>query len=140
MWESLVSSLLTRYFGKYLRGLESENLRVSLTSGEVTLENVALKTSALDDLLLPITIKSGSVGRLNVTVPWRSLRTEPVVIRLERIFVVVAPTPRSSHDPEAYALKTLNTKRYRLQIAEMMADSSEAENGAGGGAGGGTFL
>jgi vacuolar protein sorting-associated protein 13A/C len=55
----VVSSLLAKYLGDYVEGLQSENLRISLLSGQVSLRNLQLKTKILDDLNLPVTVKSG---------------------------------------------------------------------------------
>jgi hypothetical protein len=59
MLESLVSSLLTKYLGDYIEGLDSDNLNIGVTSGNVVLTNLRLKKSALESLELPIIIKEG---------------------------------------------------------------------------------
>ena len=43
MLESVVASLLGKYLGKYVEGLQTENLQLSLGSGSVVLENLALR-------------------------------------------------------------------------------------------------
>ncbi len=62
--EGVVSALLTKYLGDYVEGLAAENLSLGIFSGEVTLENLALKRSALAGLNLPITVKEGVLGAL----------------------------------------------------------------------------
>lgn len=71
MLESIASSLLTKYLGDYVegnslqtfiwhnKGLDSKNLQVSVSSGNVQLKSLNLKKSALKDLELPIVIKEG---------------------------------------------------------------------------------
>ena len=58
--EQVVSSLLVKYLGDYVEGLQSENLRISLIGGKVSLRNLQLKTRILDELNLPVTVKSGA--------------------------------------------------------------------------------
>lgn len=58
--ESLAVSILSKYLGTYVKGLLRENLNLSLSSGDVTLENLELRREALDDLELPITVRGGS--------------------------------------------------------------------------------
>lgn len=65
--ESVVSALLSKYLGDYVDGLSTDNLSLGIFSGEVVLENLALKRSALAGLNLPITVKAGYLG------PWRIL-------------------------------------------------------------------
>ena len=59
MLEGLAATLLSRYLGKYLDGLQRENLNVSLGAGDLVLENLQLKKEALDDLELPIQVCGG---------------------------------------------------------------------------------
>ena len=40
MFEDLVSSLLSKYLGEFVKGLERENLKISLFSGKVHLNNL----------------------------------------------------------------------------------------------------
>lgn len=60
--------LLHRYLGKYVYGLDAESLRISVWRGDVELSNLRLKPEALDELNLPITVKSGLLGRLTLKV------------------------------------------------------------------------
>jgi hypothetical protein len=57
MLESIVATILSKYVGDYVLGLE--NLKVSLLSGNAVFENLELKKEALDGLDLPITVKGG---------------------------------------------------------------------------------
>jgi hypothetical protein len=44
--------------------VDANDLSISVTQGEIKLNNVEVKSSAFDDLELPITIKSGTVGQI----------------------------------------------------------------------------
>lgn len=61
-----MSGLLQRYLGKYVYGLDAESLRISVWRGDVELRNLRLKPEALEELNLPITVKSGLLGRLTL--------------------------------------------------------------------------
>lgn len=56
---SLAARILSRYLGDYVEGLDSKNLEISLLSGSVELKNLKLKTSSLEKLDLPVTVKEG---------------------------------------------------------------------------------
>jgi N-terminal region of Chorein or VPS13 len=60
-------------------------------TGNVVLENMRLKPSLLDSLLLPVALKHGLIGRLELRIPWSQLGTEPIVVVLDRVFVVIEP-------------------------------------------------
>ena len=68
MFESQVAYYLNNYLGKYVYGLDTQSLRISVFKGDVVLRNLKLKPDALADLDLPVTIKSGLIGSLTLKV------------------------------------------------------------------------
>jgi len=66
MLERIVSALLEKYLGDYVEGLQTENLKLSIFSGDVVLENLKLKKSCLDQFELPVQVKAGFLGKLTV--------------------------------------------------------------------------
>jgi len=91
MLETLAANILSKYLGEYLNGLSKENLKLSILSGDVSLENVELRREAVDALDLPIAVKLGTVGKVGLKIPWRALQSQPAIITLDRIFLVVGP-------------------------------------------------
>eukprot|EP01122_Echinamoeba_exundans_P003714 TRINITY_DN1378_c0_g1_i1.p1 TRINITY_DN1378_c0_g1~~TRINITY_DN1378_c0_g1_i1.p1 ORF type:complete len:3355 (-),score=763.88 TRINITY_DN1378_c0_g1_i1:110-10174(-) len=133
MLESIVSSLLTKYLGDYVEGLDTNNLNIGITKGDVVLANLRLKKSALDGLELPVVIKEGFLGKLSLQIPWRDLSSKPVVVRIERVYLLVQPKPKSSDAQtldDIIKLEKLNKQR-RLQIAEVLGlDAAPDEDDA----------
>ena len=100
MLEDLLLSLITKLLGPYIAGLTREKLRVSgehelstsacqqltavlprlltVWSGHIVLTDLELRGESLHKLGLPVHLKHGRVGRLQIRVPWRRLRTESV--------------------------------------------------------------
>ena len=68
MFEAQVVYYLNQYLGKYVYGLDAESLKISVWRGDVELRNLQLKAEALQELNLPITLKSGLLGRLTLKV------------------------------------------------------------------------
>ena len=66
MFEGLVSGILKKYLGQFIVGLDANNLGISVFSGKLKLENLQINPQALENagLKLPITIKSGVLGKL----------------------------------------------------------------------------
>ncbi|KAK3025353.1 hypothetical protein RJ639_043862, partial [Escallonia herrerae] len=88
-----VLHLLRRYLGEYVHGLSAEALRISVWKGDVVLKDLNLKAEALNSLKLPVTVKAGFVGTITLKVPWKSLGKEPVIVLIDRVFILAQPAP-----------------------------------------------
>ncbi|GAB2273666.1 hypothetical protein Dimus_008448 [Dionaea muscipula] len=91
MLEDQVAYLLQRYLGNYVKGLSKEALKISVWKGDVELTNMQLKPEALNSLQLPIKVKAGFLGSVKLKVPWSRLGQDPVLVYLDRIFVLAGP-------------------------------------------------
>ncbi|XP_027361593.1 uncharacterized protein LOC113869468 [Abrus precatorius] len=91
MLEDQVAYLLQRYLGNYVRGLSKEALKISVWKGDVELKNMQLKPEALNALKLPVKVKAGFLGSVKLKVPWSRLGQDPVLVYLDRIFLLAEP-------------------------------------------------
>ena len=62
------------------------------------LENVFLKSTAFDALGLPLTVLQGSVQLIEFDIPWKSLGSDPVLIRIKDLKVLLGPNSASQGD------------------------------------------
>lgn len=90
---TLVTDLLIRILGKYIDFIElsPESIKIELWSGEFTVCNVKIKEEAAALLDLPFSLSSGVIGRLKVHIPWSNISSEPTIIRLSDIFILIRP-------------------------------------------------
>lgn len=49
---------------------------------------------------LPIEVKAGSIGKLSIDIPWTTLYTEPVLVHIQDILIVVVPITDHNYDAE----------------------------------------
>ncbi|TYH23394.1 hypothetical protein ES288_A03G010100v1 [Gossypium darwinii] len=91
MLEDQVAYLLQRYLGNYVIGLNKEALNISVWQGDVELTNMQLKPEALNALKLPVKVKAGFLGSVKLKVPWSRLGQDPVLVYLDRIFLLAEP-------------------------------------------------
>ncbi|CAN4127752.1 unnamed protein product [Withania somnifera] len=91
MLEDQVAYLLQRYLGNYVRGLNKEALKISVWKGDVELVNMQLKPEALNALKLLVKVKAGFLGSVRLKVPWSRLGQDPVLVHLDRIFLLAEP-------------------------------------------------
>lgn len=59
--------------------------------GKVELENLPLKKDALRHLGLPVEVKAGFIGKVQLQVPVRQIRSAPWLIAIEKLYVVASP-------------------------------------------------
>jgi vacuolar protein sorting-associated protein 13A/C len=74
MFEGMLERVLTEYFGEYIDGLDKSHLSVGLLSGQVSLRDLTLRTSALDELRLPLDVRAGFLRSLLIQVRCRAGR------------------------------------------------------------------
>ncbi|ESR32528.1 hypothetical protein CICLE_v10004114mg [Citrus x clementina] len=61
------------------------------STGDVVLKDLSLKAEALNSLKLPVTVKAGFIGTITLKVPWKSLGKEPVIVLIDRVFILAHP-------------------------------------------------
>ena len=136
MFERLLLKVLVEKFGKYIAGLDEENLEIAVLAGEIRLADLRLKPSALDDLNLPVLVRYGTIGTLKIDVPWAHLSSQSVCITLEDVYLVASPLDKmdwSANDTRDYVLLA---KRRRIREAEAIKlKRKELELAAEGGGG-----
>ena len=90
--EGIISDLLQTFLGSFVRGLDRNNLALSMWDGDVRLHNLELRTEILDALPLPVRVVGGALGELRISVPWRNLLGNgPIHISIDRVLLLLAP-------------------------------------------------
>ncbi|CAG9335335.1 VPS13_2 [Blepharisma stoltei] len=133
MFEALLERILLAKLGKYIEGLDRENLKIAVWSGDIILENVHLKTETLLMLQLPLILHYSRVSRLEIRIPWLQLGSSPVEINLQGVFAIVTPQQKNtwnySEDGEILRRKehiAANELRWK-QLQEQKTLSAEEE-------------
>ena len=122
MLEGLVSSLLNRFLGMYIRNFDPGQLKVEIWSGDVKLRDLELRREALDQLKLPINVVEGHLGQLTLTIPWSNLRGQPVKVFIEDVFLLAAPKEDAEYDEEEEERRRQAVKIEKLDSAEMLKE------------------
>uniref|UniRef100_A0A0N4UN55 Chorein_N domain-containing protein n=1 Tax=Dracunculus medinensis TaxID=318479 RepID=A0A0N4UN55_DRAME len=91
VFESIVADLLNRFLGDFVDNLDASQLNIGIWGGDVTLTNLEVKETALDDFDLPFKLKFGYLSTLILKIPWKSLYTEPVIANVEGLYLIVVP-------------------------------------------------
>ncbi|KAJ4956285.1 hypothetical protein NE237_013068 [Protea cynaroides] len=128
MFEAHVLHLLRKYLGEYVHGLSTEALRISVWKGNVVLKDLKLKAEALNLLKLPVTVKAGFVGTITLKVPWKSLGKEPVIVLIDRVFVLANPAPDGRTLKEEEREKFFEAKLQQIEEAESATLEAKARS------------
>ncbi|BAS78620.1 Os02g0470600 [Oryza sativa Japonica Group] len=132
MFEGHVLYLLRKYLGEYVEGLSVETLRISVWQGDVVLKDLKLKADALNSLRLPVTVKAGFVGTITLKVPWKSLGKEPVIVLIDRLFVLAHPAPDGQTLKEEDREKLFEAKLQQIEAAEAATLEATSRSSKGG--------
>ncbi|EEA04806.1 uncharacterized protein CMU_038730 [Cryptosporidium muris RN66] len=120
MLETILQRILGRYLEPYVYNLSRENLRLGVLSGNLVLENLRLKENLGDILHLPVSLISGSIGHVSITIPWTSLGYKPLVIKLERIHIIIKPKDYGNIDEESLKNELRQAKSKLIEHKEKL--------------------
>ncbi|XP_037798990.1 vacuolar protein sorting-associated protein 13A-like isoform X1 [Penaeus monodon] len=122
--KKVVAGIVNRYFGQYLEDINTQEVNDALLSGQVNLTNLKIRRDALSilDLYygspLPIEVKKGTIGRISLTIPYSSFFTQPVVINIEDVFVLVTPIVEYDEERE----RDLDRARKKQTLSHLFPD------------------
>ncbi len=108
---------------------------MNISLGNLQFHGLHLKKSLLERFGLPIEIVAGDIGSLSVTIPWTQLKTQPVKIAIEDVYVLARARPQGKVDEEEDGRVEQATKMEKLRSAEEV-DSAASQVGSQGNDGG----
>ena len=118
-----VSKVINSVLGSWIENINTEQLKLSVFSGEVSLENLVLKSSAIDSLGFPLTVVHGTVNKLRVKIPWTSLSSSPLKIEISGIHVLISPASVDTWSEEKEIQNVQNFKQSLLNHFEAISSS-----------------
>ena len=121
----LFVSLFQKHIEDVLRDYIEGDLDIAWKQ-EVSLSHLKLKTTALSKLALPVTIKSGWVGSLNIKVPpLLHALSRPVQVTLEDVFIVAGAVDEFDELDEAHQRNIQKASRHEDMSRQEDVESVE---------------
>jgi len=99
--------------------------------GTVDLHNLPLKKTALKGLELPLEVKSGFIGHLQLSIPLRRPKSEPWIVHITKLYLVAGPLQHSEYNEEEEKDRERARKRKRLDALEAQWLAARNENNGG---------
>eukprot|EP00347_Sterkiella_histriomuscorum_P000566 403375355 len=132
MFEGILERVLQRALGDYLEGLDKKNLSLGVWSGNINLENVHFKRSIFQKLKLPLTLRLGRIGKLQMIVPWRSLSSSPVEVIINNVNIIITPQNKEEWQlietfHTNYEMRQQMITQFAAQLYSQLIKSQEAE-------------
>ncbi|TGZ78721.1 hypothetical protein EX30DRAFT_322121 [Ascodesmis nigricans] len=126
MLEGLISTLMNRFLGMYIKNFDSKQLNIGIWSGDVRLRNLELKKEALDQMKLPLNVLEGHLGQLTLQIPWSNLKGKPVKVLIEDVYLLAGPRIDQNYDAEEEERRQHVVKLEKLQNAELLQERTSA--------------
>lgn len=99
MLEKVLQSILRRYFGEFITGLEKVEL--AFWTGKINIQNASFRHEKINELLklhnIPLSVKFSYLGGLELDVPWNKLSSAPVEIKLNNLYIVFSLEKLTDH-------------------------------------------
>ncbi|XP_054161337.1 intermembrane lipid transfer protein Vps13-like [Oppia nitens] len=129
VFESLVANLLNKYLSQFVDELTAKQLNLFAWSGNISLDNIAIKGNAFDSLSLPFRVIHGHIARIECSIPWKSLYSSPVVIKLSDVYVLAVPNAETKYDDPYEELLLWTDKLKQLEKIEEAKQRTKDTNG-----------
>ncbi|CAL1678436.1 unnamed protein product [Lasius platythorax] len=118
VFESIIAELLNKVIGEYIQNLDYTQLKVSLWGGDLVLNDLLIKESALDMLDLPVRLEYGRLGKLILKIPFKDMWNGQIDAIVEELFILVVPTSQVVYNEEKETKAQLEAKRAELERVE----------------------
>ena len=116
------SKILNKYLGEWIENLNSDQLDISLFSGKILLENLALKKDVFHLLGLPFELKYCRIGKIRVKIPWGALLSKPLEIEITEVYAYITPNHPSTWSEANIRESIQKSKNMLLDKFEAMKD------------------
>ena len=118
---SAVANVLNDVLGSWVENINSEQLKLSVFSGKILLENLLLRRTALESLGLPFNLVYGKIKKIKVDIPWTALASRPLTIKISGIYILTCPTLPQNWNEETEMKNTQDFKRTYLENYEAVS-------------------
>ena len=87
------------------------------------LDHVGIKETALD---LPVKLRFGFVDRINLKIPWHAPYTEPTIVDVEGVYLVIVPNQGIEYNEEKAKKLAEEAKQSALKRLEEMREAKRS--------------
>ena len=88
------AKILEDILGAYFEDMD--DCMLNIFEGHILLQNIEVRAGAIQNALgLPLEVKVGTIGRVELRIPWAKLNSEPTQLLLDDLFIICGPQSES---------------------------------------------
>ena len=126
MFEKVITQVLNKVLGNFIENIDPSQLKISVTSGKVKLQNMKLKSSLFDSLPVPFSLIQGQIGLINLKIPVLKLASAPLIIEISDVFALVRPKHIKEWNIDVEEKAYINSNQSKLEQYEVIEQQTQS--------------
>ena len=111
------AKILEDILGAYFEDMD--DCMLNIFEGHILLQNIEVRAGAIQNALgLPLEVKVGTIGRVELRIPWAKLNSEPTQLLLDDLFIICGPQSESVWVDAVEAERAFQKKQAALASRE----------------------
>ena len=111
------AKILEDILGAYFEDMD--DCMLNIFEGHILLQNIEVRAGAIQNALgLPLEVKVGTIGRVELRIPWAKLNSEPTQLLLDDLFIICGPQSESVWVDDVEAERAFQKKQAALASRE----------------------
>ena len=87
MLEKIFSKIITRYLKQYIQTLDRNQLEMKIWKGHAKFENLNILKTAFSYHNIPLLVKKGTIGTVEINFPWKNLSNESCSVEIRDVYI-----------------------------------------------------
>lgn len=117
-FQQILTGILNKYIGTYFEDIDASQLTGNIFGGGVSLHNLKLRPTVFESLGIPFHVIAGKCGTLEVKYSITKLYSEPVIVNLRDLYVLIVPSQSIQYDAEMEEDEHQSEKMRQLEVFE----------------------
>ena len=88
MLSKKVAGVVTRVLEEYVEQIDTQQVTTEIWSGSFRLNNLKLKTDALQQHQIPLKIEKGIIKSISGSFPWKTIKTDSSHVQVDTVLVL----------------------------------------------------
>uniref|UniRef100_A0A914HUE8 Cadherin domain-containing protein n=1 Tax=Globodera rostochiensis TaxID=31243 RepID=A0A914HUE8_GLORO len=110
----LAKNAVAHLLGTFIKNLDASKLNFGIWQGDVKLNSLEIKETALDELDLQVKLSFGHVQNLVFKIPWKNLYVEPTVVEISGVYLIIVPNQGIVYNDEKARKNEQEIKQRKL--------------------------